>query len=712
LAVTAASVSGNVFTFTLPTQSLLPSTSYSVSVDAGAFADVYGNASLAMGTSAWQFTTASGPVVSILNPLHNATSVPVATKIEITFDKPPVAVVGKKLILTTGSTIINFNATDGTISGNKVSFTPSPALTEFAAYNISVDAGAFTDTNGNSITAIASTNWSFTTVDTTPPGIATFSPPATLDKGFGTSTAYKLTVTDNSGTVSSVTMSYRKVAGTTFADLPGTLGAGTWNFAVLETFFDATGLEFFFTAKDPSNNTSVLKAPTTPPTNFFTYLNYKATANTLPTDKIGFGGTKTSWKIFSIPFDLGTTGVATVFDELTSATVNSKAEFRLLTYKDATAWGEFPGDFSTFTRGKGYFVNIKTAPSQNITLPEAAAPSNTRANLFKMNLKKGWNQIGNPYLTAISWSDVATLNSLSGTAAVLKKFTGSSYDAGTTLDPFEGGFVFVDNDINNVSIPFSGQTASGGRVAQVSSNLAQENWQVNFKLNQQDLTNPFGGVGMNQGAKTGFDNFDDINPPRFFDYAEINFAHPEHFTKNFAQDVVPAQKEYTWTFNVDSNVDGPAELSWDNTLFGENNKELFLFDITTQIVIDMRGENHYAFDPSMSRQFRVYYGENLRDKVNPDFVSLGQPYPNPAATKTTIPFRLPGQDATYNVKLEIYDMLGKKVATLAEGNYKSGFYSSVWNTDESDLVNGMYTVRFVVGGKSNTVLNKKVILKK
>jgi len=153
-------------------------------------------------------------------------------------------------------------------------------------------------------------------------------------------------------------------------------------------------------------------------------------------------------------------------------------------------------------------------------------------------------------------------------------------------------------------------------------------------------------------------------------------------------------------------------LTWDNTLFGDNNKELFLFDVTNQVAIDMRGENRYSFTPSVSSQFRVYYGENLHDKVNPDVIALGQPFPNPASVKTTVPFRLPGKDASYTVSLEVYDMLGKKVATLAEGNYKSGFYNAIWNTEESDLNNGMYTVKFVVGGKSSAVLNKKVILKK
>jgi len=704
--VTTGVVSGNTITFTLP-QYLLPSTSYSVSVDAGAFSDANGN--ITANSISWQFTTASGPVVSLLSPANNATGVALDAKMEITFDKPPVAVAGKKVSIFRGTTLVQeFASTAGTIAGNKVSFTPSAPAESFVTYFVSVESGAFTDTFGNSFTGVLPANWTFITIDNSPPVFTAFTPPATVDKGFS-STTISFTVTDNSGAATSVVMSHRKIAGGAFTDLAGTKAGNVWSFAVQETTLDANGVEFFFTAKDPANNTSRL--PTTAGTNFYTYVNYKGTANALPSDKVGFGGDKTNWKIFTIPFVLTApnNGVTNIFDEL-NPVINDKTKWRLITYKSATSWGEFPGDFSTFTRGTGYFINIKDVVS--VTLPDASAPANTRANLFKMDLKTGWNQIGNPYLTPISWADVAAYNNLTGTAAILKKFTGSGYANGTALDPFEGGFVFVNADINGVSIPFSGQTTPGGRMALVSSDLAQENWNVKFKLQQQDLTNEFGGIGMNQQAAMGMDDFDDLNPPRFFDYTEINFAHPEHFVKNFAHDVVRTQKEYTWTFNVDSNVAGPAELNWDNTSFGDNNKELFLFDVTSQVVIDMRSENTYSFTPSASRQFRVYYGENLKDKVSPDFIALGQPYPNPASSKTTVPFRLPGKDISYTVSLEVYDMLGKKVATLAEGNYKSGFYNVIWNTEESELANGLYTVKFVVGGKSNTVLNKKVMLKK
>ncbi|MDZ7647640.1 MAG: hypothetical protein U5K54_10955 [Cytophagales bacterium] len=137
----------------------------------------------------------------------------------------------------------------------------------------------------------------------------------------------------------------------------------------------------------------------------------------------------------------------------------------MVTIKDNESWDEYPTAFSTLERGKGYFINIKTPVGGGIKLPDATAPSNHRGNLFQINLKEGWNQIGNPYLSSINWSDVVALNSLTGTAQQLKTFSGGSYGNGTSLLPFEGGFVLSASAIT-ISIPFAGQTASGGRIGE------------------------------------------------------------------------------------------------------------------------------------------------------------------------------------------------------------------------------------------------------
>lgn len=704
--VTTGSVSSNTFIFT-PPQNLLQSTSYSVSIDAGAFKDVYGNQSLSMNPSAWQFTTTAGPAVTLLNPLSNASGVAFNTQIEITFDRPITGVVGKKInvfIQGSGSPEFALDVSTGTISGNKISFTPpSPLITE-TIYDVKIDVGAFIDSNNNTTPAIT---WSFVTLDNVAPTIAFTSPaqaPSQLDYKFS-SLQFALTISDNSGTISSATLSYRKLAGGAFTDLNGTSSGNVWNFTVQESFFDGNGLEFFITAKDPTNN--VGRLPLDPNTNFFTYLNYKAADNAIPADKIGGGGTINGWKIFTIPFDLGSNNsVSTVLDEL--STLTYKVDWRMLSYINATAWGEYPTDFQTFTRGKGYFINIKTPPT--IKLPDAVAPTNTRKNLFQMSLKKGWNQIGNPYLTSISWDDVKnfTGNNLTGTGTQLKKFASGNYVNDNSLAPFEGGFVLAENDVT-VSIPFAGQTALGGR--QSKTNMGNEDWILPMVLKNGEVENNFGGVGMHVDASFSYDQFDDVNGPRFISYLDMNFAHPEHFAKEFARDVVPQQKGYTWGFVVSTNLNEISTFRWDaSELIKKTDADIYLLDVTLQRPVNIRTTSEYRFDPQVSREFKIFFGNDVKEKLKPETITLGDAYPNPSNSKVTIPFTVPEGQTQYYVTLEVYDIMGKKMCTLVSQSLPSGFYTSQWEPGQ-ETNSGLYIYRMnAVGNGNSSTLTKKIIV--
>ena len=168
-----------------------------------------------------------------------------------------------------------------------------------------------------------------------------------------------------------------------------------------------------------------------------------------------------------------------------------------------------------------------------------------------------------------------------------------------------------------------------------------------------------------------------------------------------------------WNFNVDSNLEGMAELSWDNTAFGNSSKELYLFDIAQQKPIDMRAVNKYSFNPKESGSFRVYFGENLEKTIKPDRVLLGKAFPNPSMGVTTIPFTLPEYTASFRVKLEVYDLLGNRVATLADGEFAPGFYTAEWNSTVHNWSDGLYVYRMVVADQNKIVVQTgKVVLKR
>ena len=72
-------------------------------------------------------------------------------------------------------------------------------------------------------------------------------------------------------------------------------------------------------------------------------------------------------------------------------------------------------------------------------------------------------------------------------------------------------------------------------------------------------------------------------------------------------------------------------------------------------------------------------------QFTPNNFKLEQNYPNPFNPSTKISFAIPSKE---NVTLKIYNILGKEVATLVNGNLNSGNYSITW--DASNVSSGIY----------------------
>jgi hypothetical protein len=91
-------------------------------------------------------------------------------------------------------------------------------------------------------------------------------------------------------------------------------------------------------------------------------------------------------------------------------------------------------------------------------------------------------------------------------------------------------------------------------------------------------------------------------------------------------------------------------------------------------------------------------------KVGTDETTLYQNTPNPFGYSTTIPFFV-GKEG--KVKIEIIDMLGRVVATVADGEYGVGYHEVTFNA--TSLQSGTYIVRMITEDKQ---LVKKMSLEK
>ena len=112
-----------------------------------------------------------------------------------------------------------------------------------------------------------------------------------------------------------------------------------------------------------------------------------------------------------------------------------------------------------------------------------------------------------------------------------------------------------------------------------------------------------------------------------------------------------------------------------------------------------------------ARTFTVNISELLAlDNVAlPNEFALHNNYPNPFNPVTNILYDIP---EVTDVKLEIFNVMGQRVRTLAEGSHEAGRYQIVWNATNDygeSLSSGMYIYRIQAG---DFVSVKKLILMK
>ncbi|MGG4146393.1 Ig-like domain-containing protein [Paenibacillus algorifonticola] len=153
-------------------------TSYSVTIDAGAFIDQAGNAFEGISSSsAWSFTTAdvTAPLLVQTSPANQEPNYALSAEPSLSFNEDIVPVTGKKITIRQASddtivqTYIVSESEQVTIQGGKAILHPSSQLVQFTsitAYYVEVEEGAFTDVHGNAFAGISDDAvWTFLTAD-------------------------------------------------------------------------------------------------------------------------------------------------------------------------------------------------------------------------------------------------------------------------------------------------------------------------------------------------------------------------------------------------------------------------------------------------------------------------------------------------------------------------------------------------------------------
>ena len=103
--------------------------------------------------------------------------------------------------------------------------------------------------------------------------------------------------------------------------------------------------------------------------------------------------------------------------------------------------------------------------------------------------------------------------------------------------------------------------------------------------------------------------------------------------------------------------------------------------------------------------------EQTSPELTPLGSSLGQNYPNPFNASTVIPYQISGPEESF-VRLEVYDLLGRRVKTLVCQQQDPGTHLAIWDGRDlsgEPVSSGMYVIKLEVDGSTKTV--KATLLK-
>jgi len=395
-----------------------------------------------------------------------------------------------------------------------------------------------------------------------------------------------------------------------------------------------------------------------------------------------------------------------------------------------------------------YFYNQNLTPggaSNSVALPMSVATpvaatepaSNVAVTLHAAGNK--WNLVGNPFMSGLdvstipAWASGGALSSAVGQVWDPNVGGSGSYiltsTTGAVVAPWQGFFV-ENNTATTLTIPTSARIAAGvfHRTVEVDTRL------VAFEL---AASTPSGGSLLDRAIALYF-HPDGTDAWDLWDATKLTPISTPYATLAFegtrdGNPVLKAQDSRPYeaaTFSVPMALTavGTATtftLRWPQMTNVPATWTITLQDIVTGTNVDLRATDHYDFTATPTAaagnpETPSAVAANASQAVTrfiltvtttttateggatPATFALGEPTPNPSAGAVALRYDVP---TAGDVRLEVFDLLGRRVATLADGPAQAGRYTARW--EPQGLSSGTYVVRMISG---DVVLARRVTL--
>jgi hypothetical protein len=456
---------------------------------------------------------------------------------------------------------------------------------------------------------------------------------------------------------------------------------GSYKIAINEFWFDDFGMEFYLEAKDANQTIRDL-----------THSILSGVSNVkIPLSS--FGKTQENYQVISIPYSLDDNHINNSFEKV-MGTYNKKnwrfshySNGRLIDYENGLS-------ANLITQGLSYWFISKDEVS--LDLGAGKSYGNSIVNPFIMQLKKGWNQIGNPFPFDISWQEVMSANGNLNTVSTLYTYKreNRSFIEDDLLKVYSGGFVFAE-EATDLNFPVNLSKQSGGRIAtQIEfSGTGLNDWFLPIQLKQNGMLNTMSGIGMHGAASDGKDIYDRITLPHFFDYVELSSS-IDSYSYKLARNIFKTKNREIWNLKIESNSNENVELIWDSNYINNLNGELLLYDKSQGTIINMAETDKVSTKPNAS--LSIYFNADKTWGATKSVI-LGRPSPNPFREEVSIPidYTIKGQSRAV---MQIINLQGVVLVEKEIRASDTGLLLAQWNGFSAagvEASSGLYIFRII-----------------
>ncbi len=445
------------------------------------------------------------------------------------------------------------------------------------------------------------------------------------------------------------------------------------------------------------------------------------------------------WELITVPLNaVPNNPYIQLVDDITPFSVDPTSS-NIYGYNQDAGTLELP---TGFIRGKGYFLLSWLDNTYWDVYGSPFAEGNFTHSVYfpESSPNWGWWLLGNPFNRRLDWDAVYAYNDFTYLDA--EYFSWSRKNGWTWYSPIVGGggednlidawrgfFIYTRRGnpavYTNITYPAVGtmptflskiKTPAKG-TAVVTEAPEPFALRVSVKgVSGSDIRyDNYNYFSVHDLALDDFDDYD-VREPAVTPPAGAIDAHFRLEALNLSRDTRQnfSESSKSWTFRVRNIPSGMAvTLAWprnrvptgDDASCGVENLDprwsVTLRDNVAGITVNMRADTSYSFVyASAPREFIITLNDiwlDVTETPKPDRFAVGPNMPNPFNASTEFLLELPeGGD----VRVEVFDLLGKRVTTLIDGQMDAGWHRVVWKGRDDagrELPSGVYLYRVIAG---------------